>query len=184
MALDRVSPPGPEEWTAPAVFGSPPKEVEPPTVRPEVSPRRVSLAAKQLADLMAAAPRVEAADTAPERRIRAKYGWDGGHTTLEYPIACRPRLTYVSELDAAKNLVAADARIPPLIPPPSIQSTHACLMYHRARAETIREILVEVTAAYNIATGGPTLNLPVPPVQREVSPVLFRNMLHSESPEY
>ena len=32
MDLDSVSPPGPEEWTVPAVFGSPPKEVIPPTV--------------------------------------------------------------------------------------------------------------------------------------------------------
>ena len=133
--------------------------------------------------MMAAAPRVEAANTAPERRISARYGWDGGHTTLEYPVTCRPRLSYLSELEAADDLVAADTRIPPLIPPPTIKSTHACLMYHRERAETIRKILVEVTAAYNIATGGPQHILPVPPVQREVSPVPFVRVI-SDSPEY
>ena len=104
--------------------------------------------------------------TAPLRSVRSHYDWSGGSTTLHYPLQCRPRLVYVKEREIAESLVDADPRIPPAYPPPDagVATTDGAVAYHHRRAKILREILIDVTAAYNIATGQPARQLPKPPV--------------------
>ena len=109
---------------------------------------------------------VPACDTAPLKSVRASYSWNGGSTTLHYPVQCRPRLAYVEERQIAESLVDADPRIPPACPPPEadVWTTDGAVIYQYKRANILREMLIDVTAAYNIATGQPARRLPVPPV--------------------
>ena len=109
---------------------------------------------------------VPASATAPLRSVRSRYTWSGGSTTLHYPVRCRPRLAYVKEREIAESLVDSDVRIPPACPPPAadVWTTDGAVIYQYKRANILREILIDVTAAYNIATGQPARELPKPPV--------------------
>ena len=177
----RVQFPSPElpELTQPAIFAS---DVSPPTSSDEAAAKKTedtlanrNSAAMSIAVMMGCRvyrPRVAADDTAPQRLVRSRYGWDGGSTTMHYPNPVRVPLGYVAAEEIATNLVNADTRIPDVTPPASIRNMNALVAYHKARAETIKKLLVEVTAAYNMATDGPHRTLPIPPVQHDTGVVV------------
>ena len=74
---------------------------------------------------------------------------------MHYPRQCRPRVAWQHQRHFAKSLVEADARIPHRFPPSiEVVCTDAAVLYHRRRADILYNILVDVVAAYNIATGG------------------------------
>ena len=70
-------------------------------------------------------------------------------------------------MEIADRLVAADPRVRPATPPPYVQTAEDEARYHKQRAVVLRNILVQVTCAYNVTTGEPALHLPVPPPQFE-----------------
>ena len=144
----------------------PARNMEPDSARrnKELDPALKARAVETLSKLMSMD--VPACDTAPLKSVRASYSWSGGSTTLHYPVQCRPRLAYVEERQIAESLVDADPRIPPACPPPEadVWTTDGAVIYQYQRANILREMLIDVTAAYNIATGQPARRLPVPPV--------------------
>ena len=87
---------------------------------------------------------------------------------MHYPHHCRPVLAASDQMQIANGLVEADPRVASPTPPPHVQTAEAEARYHKQRAQVLRNILVQVTCAYNVATGEPALHLPLPPPQAEV----------------
>ena len=86
---------------------------------------------------------------------------------MHYPHHCRPVLLVANQMKIADRLVESDCRVVSPTPPPHVQTAEAEARYHAQRASVLRNILVQVTCAYNVATGEPALHLPVPPPQFE-----------------
>ena len=156
--------------SVPAKFASPPaSEEEASAAAPAAvadNPANRRRAAKTIAALMAARPRVAAADAVRPRNVRASYSWDGSRTTMHYPHPVRAATGYVEAREIARVLVTSDSRILPELPPSGIRTMVQCVDYHKRRAAKAIEVLIEVTAAYNMSTDGPHIrHLPRPPVQ-------------------
>ena len=68
---------------------------------------------------------------------------------MYYPRAVRVSLIPSQEREIARALVDSDARIPSVVPPPSIRNMNECVQYHKDRAETIRQMLIDRTERNN-----------------------------------
>ena len=81
----------------------------------------------------------------------------------------------------AESLVDTDPRIPPRFPTRGhrIHTTEGAVVYHRDRADIIRNILVDVVTAYNIVTGGHRRIPQAPP-----RPPVIDEATESSSEEY
>ena len=93
--------------------------------------------------------------TVPRRkvRVRACYDWEGGHTTLHYPVKCQPLCTYKESTRLSVEFVNGHDRIPSASLPPTVTTPIEVAEYHLTRAHALHKMLIEVTTAYHISTG-------------------------------